>query len=274
MLNQASASEIFEANNYKAFIAQALKSRGVEGHGERRRLAAAIDCQDSYVSLVLAGDRHFSIEQTEAAARYLLLNDEETEMLILMVMAERAGTVKAASYFKKKCAEKRKEHLNLRSRVKISEELSDVSKMVYYSDALYAKVHMYLTIPKARTVDHLAEHFLISPIRMSEVCRFLVAQGLIAERSGKYSGANKFLFLDRTSPFLGQHHSNFRLDAIRCIQEKVMEGVHLSMTATLSEEDMLTLRQRIAGFISELSATIKESPEEMLVVLNLDFYEG
>jgi hypothetical protein len=43
---------------------------------------------------------------------------------------------------------------------------------------------------------------------------------------------------------------------------------------TLSERHAEELRSRIAAFIEQTSTLIKKSPEEKLMVFNLDFYEG
>jgi uncharacterized protein (TIGR02147 family) len=265
-------TSIYQHPDYKSFIKAAFAARENKGRGQRLKLAEFLGCQDSYVSLVLGGDRHFSVEQGEGVARFLLLDEEETETFLFLLLRDRAGTEAARKYFTSRLQEKEKRYLDLRKRVKIESDLSDAEKMYYYASPLPAKVHMLLTIPGGWTAEKLARRFRTSNEKMSEVCKFLVAKGLIRETAGKLHGASKFLFLDKQSPFLSRHHGNWRLDALQTIQEKKDEGMHLSMTITLSEKDAEELRHRIAHFIQETSSFIKDSKEETLMAFCLDYY--
>lgn len=268
------AQTVFEFDDYKKFIKAAFDRQENGGRGQRYKLAQFLGCQDSYVSLVLSGDRQFSVEQAEGVARFLHLNDEEKEFFILLLLRDRSGTVPARRYFTEKLDEKRREFQDFRARVQIDKDLSDADKMRYYGNPLMAKVHMFLTIPGKWTVEELAERFSASPAKMQEICRFLSSKGFIKEKNGRYFEATKFLFLDKRSPFIVQHHSSWRLDAISAIQDRHEDGMHLSMVFTLSEKDAEALRQKIAKFIEESSSLIKESKEETLMALNLDFYKA
>lgn len=265
---------IFFYDDYKAYVRDAFASREQGGRGQRQKLAKFLNCQDSYVSLVLSGERDFSIEQGEGLARFLHLNEEETAVLLDLLLMARSGTEESRKYFSSRIQKARTQFLHLRDRVKIQSDLSDADKATYYSSALFAKVHMYLTIPGDHTAESLAKRFRVTVKRMDGVLRFLSARGLIQEKGGKYFGATKFLFVDRNSPFIGQHHMNWRMDASSSIQAQRDEDLHLSMTFTLSKSDAAELRLRIAQFLDSISGAIKESKEEKLMALCLDYYEG
>lgn len=263
---------VFEFESYKEYVRAAFARAEKGGRGLRQKLAQFLACQDSYVSLVLSGDRHFSVEQGEGVARFLHLPPEEKEVFLLLLLRDRAGTEESRKYFHQQVEERRQRYLDFRSRVQIESDLSDAEKMTYYSSALYAKVHMFLTLPGEWAAEKLARRFRVPPERITEVCQFLASRGLIEEKAGKYSRASKFLFLGKRSPFVGQHHANWRLDAVQAIQERKEEGVHLSMAVTLSEKDADELRRRIAAFVQECSELIKGSKEETLMAFCLDFY--
>ncbi|RYZ66775.1 MAG: hypothetical protein EOP05_18630, partial [Proteobacteria bacterium] len=83
---------IYSFTDYKAFVLETIESMENQGRGVRRRIAEFIGCQVAYVSQVLAADRHFSLEQGEALARFLGLLEDETEFLFLLIEHARAGT--------------------------------------------------------------------------------------------------------------------------------------------------------------------------------------
>jgi hypothetical protein len=200
--------QIYDFDDYKVFV----NARFAEApRGEKQRIAKFIGCQDSYVSLVLAGDRHFSMEQAEASARYLHLDEEETEFFLLLVNLARASTRPLRNYFERQLSDRRRARLNLRRRIEIASELSDADKMVYYSDILFAKIHMCVTLEGQWTLATLSERFRVDTPRVAVVTRFLTERGFIRVRGSTFESANKYLFLDKTSPFLSQHHANFRL---------------------------------------------------------------
>lgn len=261
----------YDFDDYKDFVNTRFAAAA---RGEKQRLAKYIGCQDSYVSLVLAGDRHFSPEQAEATARYLHLDDDETEFFLLLVSLARASTKSLRSYWNRQIEVRRRARLNLRRRVEIAAELSDTDKMVYYSDILFAKIHMCATLEGEWTVARLSERFRVDPTRVVQVVRFLTEKGFIRPTPLGFTGANKYLFLDKSSPFLSQHHANFRLDALEAARERNVENVHLSLAVTMSEKNVSELKTRIALFIEQTSTLIKKSAEEKLMLLNLDFYEG
>lgn len=264
---------IFFYDDYKVFVREAFAAREHGGRGQRQKLSRFLGCQDSYVSLVLNGERHFSVEQGEGLARFLRLGDAETEMLLNLLLMARAGNEETRRYYARRVQAERDRFLNLRSRLKIETDLSDADKAVYYGDVLHAKLHMALTIPGEQDAESLARRFRQPADRVEKACKFLADKGLILEKAGKYSGASKFLFVDRDSPFLAQHHTNWRLDAASAVQARREEDLHLSMTFTLSRKDAADLRLHIAQFLDSLSGRIKDSKEETLMALCVDYYE-
>src|SRR4051812_25177835 len=84
---------------YKPYIlALEQQSRGVQ-RGFRKRLAAAIGCQSAFVTQVLSGPAHLSLEQGLRAAEHFGLRGEKQRLLMLMIEAARAGTPELQRYF-------------------------------------------------------------------------------------------------------------------------------------------------------------------------------
>ncbi|MBS1983727.1 MAG: TIGR02147 family protein [Bdellovibrionales bacterium] len=264
------SDSIYSHSDYKRYLIERTR---VEGHGARQRLAQAIACQAAYVSHVLNGDRHLSVDQAEAVARHFALGSDETEYFVWLVEWARAGTPGARRLFARLLEQKRTQSLQLKKRVNISEELSDADKAIYYGSYIYSAVHMLVTIPKYRTVESIAQRLAQPSARIVAVLDFLTSRQLVTERAGKFEAGSRYLFIDKESSFVLQHHSNWRLQAMQNAAKRSGEDLHLSLVVTLSEEDAQSLRQRVAEFVSEISGKIKESKEERLMNLNLDFFE-
>lgn len=264
---------LFSYSNYKTYLHDRIRREPKAGHGMRQRLADAMGCQLAYVSQVLRGDRHLSVEQAEALARYLGLSRDEKEYFIWLVEHDRAGSPGSRKFFSELLAQKREQYLQFKKRVDISKEISDQAKARYYGDYLYSAVHMLITIPAYQTSRAISERLQVSAERVTEVLELLKGEGLIQEDRGKLVPTSKYLFLEKTSPFILQHHTNWRLQALRSVARRRPEDQHVSLVVTLGEKDLQSLRRRVAEFLEEVSSTIKASPEERLVNLSLDFFE-
>ncbi|MEK7395435.1 MAG: hypothetical protein AAB116_00725, partial [Candidatus Poribacteria bacterium] len=93
-------NSIFEYKDYKAYLKEILNRRSENERGIRTRLAEAIYCHNGYVSQVLNGAAHFSLEQAEAINKYLGHNKDQSSYLLLLVQHARAGTSGLKEYFK------------------------------------------------------------------------------------------------------------------------------------------------------------------------------
>lgn len=264
---------LYSYNDYKSYVLDRIKREPKAGRGVRQKMAEQIGCQVAYVSHVLSGERDFSIEQAEGISRFFAMTSDEAEYFIWLVEKDRAGTMQSKAFFEKLLQQKREKYLQLKNRVNISNELDDVAKSIYYSDYLYSAIHMIVTIPKFQTPKAISEVFGISLQKTSQVLQFLKANGLVTEHSGKLVPTSKYLFIDKSSPFIIQHHSNWRMQALQNIRKGDGSDLHLSMTVTIGEKDAKALQRRISEFIEEISETIKKSPEEKLMAIGIDFFQ-
>ncbi len=72
---------------------------------------------------------------------------------------------------------------------------------------------------------------------------------------------------------IGQHHTNWRLRAISSLSKGVPDDLHYSSVITISKKDALRIREELIDKIKDLKTVIKDSVEEKLYSLNLDFFE-
>ena len=78
--------------------------------------------------------------------------------------------------------------------------------------------------------------------------------------------------IQRDSPHLLRHHSNWRIRAIQ--QSENLSAQELMYTAgvSLSKQDFNLLREEMVGFIKRFLSQVHASPAEEIACLNLDFF--
>lgn len=264
---------IFEYNYYKKFINDYIKAQPKRGYGLKRAFADAAGCQVGYISQIFNGENHLSGEQAESIARFIGLNESELDYFLTLILKDRAGSVQLKNFYLNALKEKQESHANLRNRMKITESLSIEDQAIYYSKWYFGAIHMLVTIPEYRTSDAIASYLNLPIKKVREAIDFLTSRSFLVLEKNEYIVKSPFLHLEKGSPLLISHHTNWRVQAIQSIANEREFDIHFSSCITLSDEDIKKIRTKISNYIEELSILIKPSKEERIYCLNVDFFE-
>ncbi|MNK88120.1 hypothetical protein D3C87_1080740 [compost metagenome] len=263
---------VFEYSSYKRFLNDLIDSYPNGGRGQRKALAETIGCQVAYVTHVLSGDNHFSMEQIEGCARHFSLAKTEVEFLFMLLQQNRAGTPELRKFFDVLIHERREKHSLLKERLNIKKTLSREDQATYYSSWQYAAVHMALTIPEYRTVEGLSERLNIAPPRLLEILEFLMSLNLACKEQHQYKTRDPFLHLEKNSPLISKHHSNLRVRALNSLDNQVETDLHYSLIFSVAEKDKPKIREKLTKALEDCANIIRPSKEEDLSVLCLDLF--
>jgi uncharacterized protein (TIGR02147 family) len=266
-------TSIYEYKSYKQFILDWIEKTPNSGRGQRKLIAEAIGCQNPFITHVLSGDYHFSAEQAEACARYMGLNDVDSEFFILLVLKERSGTKTLENLFGKQISQRCEQHSVLKKRLNIKDTMNLEDQMIYYSSWHYAAIHMALMIPEFQNVGSLSRYFNLPPSRILSVLSFLVENHLAEQRGNQYKIKKSVLHLEKDSPILTQHHSHWRLRAIEAIQTSKPDNLHYSGIMSLSRDDYEWVREKLALLLEEVVDRLGPSKDEKLATLCFDFFQ-
>lgn len=257
--------------DYKAFIhAIEEQSRGFS-RGFRRKLAEAMDCKPAFVSQVLNGPGHLSLEQGYRAAGHFGLNRDAKRYFMLMLELERSGTNDLRAHFEAELEILRPKLLDLKDAVS-SQEISPEAQGMYYRHWSYAAIHILTTIPRYRTPLAIAEALSLKEEEARDGIEFLLRVGLLSLEKGQLKPGSKQLHLSRESNWIEAHHTQWRLRAIERLHLGREEDMHYSTVSSLSRHDFHRLKTKMVEWVREYSATVQDSPEEELVAFSIDFY--
>jgi uncharacterized protein (TIGR02147 family) len=262
---------VFEFRDYKQYLASAL-SPGGASYGQRSKLARALRCQPAFVSRVLNGEAHFSLEHGVPINQFLGHAEEESDFFLLLLLLGRAGTAELARYFRDQIERIVARRALISERIGVRELLAAEDQMTYYSAWYYAAIHILLFVPGYDSVAKISERLRLSPNTAQPALEFLVRIGL-ATREGKQYGPGKArIHLSGDSPLVAKHHTNWRMRAIDSLDEKDEADLHYSGPICISRKDALRIRQRFLDLLQELEPVIQGSPEEELYCLALDVF--
>ena len=233
-----------------------------------------MDCQNAFVSQVLNGDTHFSLEHGIKISAFLDLNHEEEEYFLLLLQYGRAGSVTLEKFFERQIDARLAKRNEIQTRIKKSENLSLEVRATYYSSWIYIALHIHASIPEYQTREALRKRLALDRSTFDEAMRFLIENGILAEDAkGRIRIGPVRIHLERDSPLIGRHHSNWRMKAVQALDRPHAKHLHYSGVFSLSESDVEKIRQILLESIEKSEPILRDSPEETVWVIGMDFFE-
>lgn len=263
---------IFDYDDYKNLMNALIESKPQNGRGQRKLLAEAVHCQVAYITHVLSGDNHFSLEQAEAAGRFFNLTKEELEYLLVLVQYNRAGTPTLKRIFHSQLEERRKRNRLLKHRLKIKETLSAEDQAIYYSSWHFAAIHILLTLPDFDTTETIARKFSLSSERVLEVLEFLLRLGFVKKEQNRYIVASAMLHLESDSALISKHHVNWRIKTLQTLEHIDEDSLHYSLVFSISKRDLSKVRETLVEALENCADIIRPSKEEEVAALCVDLF--
>ena len=263
---------IFEFSSYKAYLEAIETHRKAYERGFRSKLADFLGCKSGYISHVLNGDAEFSLEQTFKIAKFLNLKPKEKKYLLLLVEFARAGDHELKAHFENELRILKEEYLNIKDHVGDAHVLDETNQSIYYSSWHYLAVHVLSSLPEHNDAKSISNALKIPEDVVGRVLLFLINSKIITDVKGKLKPGLTQVHLNRESPLIRQHHTNWRIAAIQSLMNDHKTDLHYSTVSTLSEKDAVSLKTDMLKLIEHYVATVQPSTEEVLFGFNLDFY--
>lgn len=262
---------VFEFSSYKPYLERRLGGYR-QRRGQRSQVAKALSCQPTFVTQVLNGNAHFSLEQAERLNRYLGHSEDESEFFFLLIQHDRAGTKELRDYFLKKIEAVRASRQVLVNRLGKSQTLSLEQQSVYYSSWHYAALHIAVAIPGLQTREALADYFKLPLKKVTETLQYLSSTGLVRLEDGRYIiGATK-IRLGNNSPSIIRHHGNWRVQALESLDREEPTDLHYSGVLCLTLKDKEKIKSMILDALKEHLKISDAAREEELVCYNIDLF--
>ncbi len=264
--------DVLNYKKYKKYLYDKIESEGKALKGLRLKLANHIGCQPSYLSQVINGNPHFTLEQAQLINTFFLHNKTETKYFLLLVQHERAGTKELKYFFAQQIEEVLDSKFDLKKRLPDTEDIPDQAKHRYYSAWYYSVIHMILSMPECQEVNFIANRLHLPPQLVKDVIQFLEDTGLIKLEKNIYELTKKRIHLERDSVFIHQHHINWRSQTLQSVEKNLPTDMHYSITFTLAEKDFPKIKEVFLKAIESANAIISPSKNEDVYAITLDVF--
>lgn len=263
---------IFDYSNYRLFLKNRIKGLQKSGRGIKTKLADHLNINSTMISQILSGEKDFTVEQAVLVTNFFGFQKLEREYFILLVQADRAGNHETKKYFLEKKDQIKKESLKLSNRIDSSKSLTDLERSIFYSSKIYSSVHLFTSIGRGKNLVEIMERFNLKRTRALEIISFLISAGLILDSNGIYSMDAKSTHIEKGSPFLLNHHTNWRVAAVDKAERLTEQEMMYTGNFSISKKDFLKIREELVSTIQRVIEVVKESPAEEMANLNIDLF--
>lgn len=262
---------VFLFTSYRAFISHKLAEN--QKRGMKSDLAKSVGCHLAYISQVLKGATHFTLEQASGICKFFSLNEDETDYFILLVSFERSGTEELRKYYQRKIAEILAKRAKINSRLKVDKELTSEEENKYYSSWYYIAIDVLTSIPNFQTVENISKYLKIDSEYVSKYLYFLTQIGVVKKNGERFEVGTTRMHLSPTSHLISKHHTNWRIKAISSMESPKQDSLHFSTVYSFSKSDQNKLKEMILKLVENMEPLILESPAEIAYCFSFDFFQ-
>jgi uncharacterized protein (TIGR02147 family) len=266
-------TDIFDFKDYRIYLESTLERRSENEKGQRLKLAQAIGCHPGYLSKILAGSNDMSLEQAQASNEFLGHTPQESRFFLNLVSHARAGTKELKSYFNDELQRLKDERKDLRSRIAVERVLSEADQARYYSSWIFAGVHRCVGLDGCDNKEAIASLLGLSLISVSSAVEFLVDIGILVSAGGKLKQGSNNLFIDKASPFITKHHTNWRIKSIQSLDRVQSTDFHYSGLVSCTEDDLEEIREFMMELVQKTREKVMEAKDETLAVYTVDLFK-
>lgn len=263
---------VFNFIDYKEFVRKKLKAITNKGYGQYSRIAKHLNIHTSMVSQIFKGSKHLTFEQACGICNFFGFTEIETDYFVALVQLDRAGTNEARQKCQRDIARLKTKSEMLKNRLSKDVILREEDNAFFYSQWFYTATKLITSIPGYNSAEIISKKLGIPLVQINKVLEFLLSVGLCVETNDKIKPGPANTHLGADSPLVGRHHQNWRIKGFEKMGLINPNELFLTMPATLSEKDVLLLRQKIIDFIDEFVKVIDISKSETLYCLNIDWF--
>jgi len=265
------AKDVFSFKSYRDFLKSNFPASGLE-RGRRARLGKHIGCQPSFLSLVLSSKAHLNEDMAFGIGDFLKLSPEEVEFFLILFHFEKAGSQKLRFYYQDQMRRVLHKRTEVKSRVAADQQVDFAKQMRFFSEWLYIAIFTVVQIPEYRSETKIAEKLHLSEGDIRKAVLWMTEQGFLKREKGQLVATAQRIHLGVESPFIDQHHRNWRNEAMRSLHRKTEMDLRYSGAISISQADYFRIRELMLQAISNIESVLKPSRDEELVGIAFDLF--
>lgn len=271
-MKNSSATSILQLDSYQGCLKHFVQENRQQT-GYQNRLAKAAGCQASYISRAIHGKVHLTPDQGYGIAKFWRLSETEFQYFMTLIQMERAGNPHLRRDLLIQLEELRKKAKDFSLQLKKKTIEKTAEKEFYYQAWYISAIHILTSIKEFQTVETISKRLGLDENLVQETLQKLVEIGFVEQKKDTWQMLPKFIHLSKGSIFTRLHHINWRNVAHQKLSNGNKKQMNFTSVASLSKKDMQLIEDILRKSIMRFEESVKDSEEETLIALNIDFFE-
>lgn len=263
--------EIFQFDDYRAFIKAYVAMLPKGGRGFYRKLSSDLKTNTVTISQIMAGKRSFNMDQGYHLTEIFGLGETEARYFQCLVQIDLAGSERLKKHLRSNLKVLKKEARDLKKVLHQSTEVSENAKAVFYSDWVYSALRILCAIDSDLSAQQFADKLDLSTERVSEAIRFLLENGLLERTKDGLRVRMKSTHLEASSPLIKSRQLSWRIKAAEYMESDT-EQFFYTGPCSISHEDYEEFRNELVQLIKSFSERVSRTKAQRLACLNIDFF--
>lgn len=263
---------LYDFTDYKKYLKSVFSTLSPQ-RGAKAKLARHLQCQTGFISQVLGGHAHFSLEHAMKINEFLDHDQNQSHFFMLLVQHAKAGNIELKSYFKNQVDKILKERKSIESRIDSKKYLPEKAHEIYYSEWYYSAIHILLSIPEYDNVVNISKRLQLCETVVTKTIHFLLQNQLAVEEKGKFKIGKSRIHIPENSTHITRHHTNWRIQTLKNLDKKSERSLHYSLVMSLAEKDREKIKEILIESIEKTDKVMLPSTEEKIFHLGIDFFE-
>lgn len=263
-----------ETDSPQAFIGSWLASQVDRGRGLKVKMAERLGISPSHFSQLLKGERSISPEQAIELSEFMGISELETEMFMLLVDLERAGSAKLKKRISAAIEKKRHAARQISNRIRTEQKLSGEVQAQYYSSWIYPAIRNLVAIDGFNSLQAISDALKIESVVVGRALEFLIEHGLcVIDEKGRVGYGSSWIHLSSNSPMANVSHQNWRLQAMNKMNLNRVSDLYFTSPMSLSREAVEAIRAQLLSTVENVKSVAQPSQSETLFCLNIDWFQ-
>ncbi|MCC7406270.1 MAG: DUF4423 domain-containing protein [Bdellovibrionales bacterium] len=261
--------DLWQCSNYKDWLRQQAKLH----RGSVKRWAQACGCQASYLSQVLHGNAHLTVDQAYVISTRLNLGSLETEFFQLLVDHARSHLKSYREHVETRINQLRAKRQSVTQHVGDSSRPPAELESLYFSTWYWSAIHMMASVNEGLTAESIAQRLLIPISLVIEVLERLEVWRLVGRTpEGRWTYQGPSIHLGPDSPYLIRHHDNWRRQAVDRAFLLNSHNLHYTALYALTPEVRSQIHHHLLELVERSRKLAGPAPSEEIVVMNIDWF--
>jgi uncharacterized protein (TIGR02147 family) len=263
---------IFSFDNTLSLLKSWIQAQPKGGRGIPKQMATELNVSTVLISQIISGTRSLKIDHAFKLAKFMTLDEAETNYFLLLVQFDNAENKEYQRYLKTKIVAAQTETLEVKNRVSKDMQLTEEVKAIFYSHWHYSAIRLLTDIPGFQSPRQIANAMQVSLERVNDVLQFLVKNGMCKREAGQFKMAIQSTHLESESPWIFSRQLQWRQKAMQSMEEPSKESLYYTGPMVLSVKDQKWVRERLVELIREISERARNSSSEVPACLVIDWF--